>query len=108
MDDCQLLIIMVPADLRDDMVDCLLGNPAISGFNMTTLAGYSVEHSQYDLREQVEGYRSFFKFEVMHRREQQRDMLAMLRPVCGAARLRYWIVPVLEQGHFGPDDSGST
>ncbi len=100
MDDCQLLIMMVPEDLRDDVVDALMGGAEISGFNMTTMAGYSKEHSQYDLREQVEGYRQYFKFEVMHPRSQQADLLDLLRPVCTPAHLRYWIVPVLAQGHF--------
>ena len=100
MDDRQLLIMMVPADIRDDVVDALIGCDAISGFNMTTIAGYSREHSQYDLREQVEGYRQFFKFEVMHERLQLPDLLAVLRPVCASANIRYWTVPVLEQGHL--------
>jgi hypothetical protein len=100
MDDHQLLIMMVPGELRDDVVDSLSGCEGISGFNMTTMAGFSKEHSQYDLREQVEGYRKFFKFEVMHARPQQATLLAALRPVCSSANIRYWIVPVLEQGHI--------
>lgn len=100
MDNRQLLIMMVPGDIRDDVVDALIGCADVSGFNMTTIAGYSKEHSQYDLREQVEGYRQFFKFEVMHETAQQADLLAALRPVCTAANIRYWIVPVLEQGHL--------
>ena len=62
MDDRQLLVMMVPGDLRDDVIDSLISGEGISGFNMTTIAGYSREHSQYDLREQVEGYRQLFKF----------------------------------------------
>lgn len=100
MDDHQLLIMMVPGELRDDVVDSLSGCEGISGFNMTTMAGFSKEHSQYDLREQVEGYRKFFKFEVMHARPQQAALLAALRPVCSSANIRYWIVPVLEHGHI--------
>ena len=100
MDDHQLLIMMVPGELRDDVVDSLSGCEGISGFNMTTMAGFSKEHSQYDLREQVEGYPKFFKFEVMHARPQQATLLAALRPVCSSANIRYWIVPVLEQGHI--------
>jgi hypothetical protein len=100
MDDHQLLIMMVPGELRDDVVDSLSGCEGISGFNMTTMAGFSKEHSQYDLREQVEGYRKFFKFEVMPARPQQATLLAALRPVCSSANIRYWIVPVLEQGHI--------
>lgn len=100
MGDCQLLIIMVPGDIRDDVVDCLMGCEDVSGFNMTTMSGYSKEHSQYDLREQVEGYRQFFKFEVMHSRAQQGELLSALRPVCASANIRYWVVPVLDQGHL--------
>ena len=100
MDNCQLLIVMVPVELRDDVVDCLMACDHVSGFNMTSMAGYSKEHSQYDLREQVEGYREFFKFEVMHPGELQMDLLDALRPVCAAGHSRYWIVPVLAQGHL--------
>jgi hypothetical protein len=100
MDDHQLLIMMVPGEIRDDVIDSLSGCEGISGFNMTTMAGFSKEHSQYDLREQVEGYRQFFKFEVMHARAQQDTLMAALRPVCSAASIRYWLVPVLEQGHM--------
>jgi hypothetical protein len=100
VDDQQLLIMMVPSDIRDDVVDCLMGYDGISGFNMTTMAGYSKEHSQYDLREQVEGYRQFFKFEVMHLRAQHSELMSTLRPACATANIRYWIVPVLEQGHL--------
>ena len=100
MDDHQLLIMMVPGEIRDDVIDSLSGCEGISGFNMTTMAGFSKEHSQYDLREQVEGYRQFFKFEVMHARAQQDTLMAALRPVCSSASIRYWLVPVLEQGHM--------
>lgn len=100
MDDRQLLVMMVPGDLRDDVIDSLISGEGISGFNMTTIAGYSREHSQYDLREQVEGYRQLFKFEVMHEPGHQVELLARLRPVCASANIRYWIVPVLEQGHL--------
>jgi hypothetical protein len=100
MNEQQLLVMMVPGDIRDDVVDTLMGSVGISGFNMTTMAGYSKEHSQYDLREQVEGYRQYFKFEVMHSPVQQVELLALLRPVCAAANIRYWIVPVIDQGHI--------
>ena len=100
MDNCQLLILMVPVELRDDVVDCLMACEQVSGFNMTSMAGYSKEHSQYDLREQVEGYREFFKFEVMHPAARQFALMESLRPVCAVAHIRYWIVPVREQGHL--------
>ena len=100
MDEQQLLVMMIPTSLKDDVVDCLMACEAISGFNMMAMAGYSKEHSQYELREQVEGYRQFFKFEVMHLRAQHSELMSTLRPACATANIRYWIVPVLEQGHL--------
>ena len=100
MDERQMLVVMAPAGLRDEIVDTLIAFDGISGFNMTTIAGYSREHSQYDLREQVEGYRQLFKFEIVHRPDQREPLLASLRPVCESAKVRYWVLPVPEQGHI--------
>jgi hypothetical protein len=100
MDEDQMLVMMVPAGLKDEVIDTLITLDGISGFNMTTLAGFSREHSQYDLGEQVEGYRQLFKFEVLHRRRQRDDLLGSLRPVCASANIRYWVLPVAEQGHI--------
>ena len=100
MADLQLLVLMLPGDIRHDVVDTLIGCEGISGFNMTTISGYSKEHSRYDLREQVRGHRQFFKVEVMHEPSQRAAVLATLRPVCASAKVRYWILPLLEQGHL--------
>jgi hypothetical protein len=96
----QLLVMMVPSQIRDDVIDILMASDGISGFNMETIAGYSKEHSQYNLREQVEGFREFFEFEVMHTPEQAPTLLASLHPVCESASVRYWVVPVLSHGHL--------
>ena len=101
MSEWQLLIILVPNELKDDVVDTLIELDGISGFNLEKISGYSREHSQFNLREQVEGNRQMYRFEVMHRQGQMQHLLSALGPVCAAPQLRYWILPVLEQGHFG-------
>ncbi len=109
MPDHQLLIVVVPVDIKDDVVDTLIGLEEISGFNLETIAGYSREHSQFNIREQVEGYRQLFRFEIMHRSDQQDRLIASLRPVCAGPNLRYWIIPIVEQGHFGePNDTATS
>jgi len=35
----------VPTELKDDIVDTLIAQPDISGFNLKTIHGYSKEHS---------------------------------------------------------------
>jgi len=107
MADCQLLILVVPIEIKDDVIDTLIEFDGITGFNLEKIAGYSKEHSRFNLREQVEGYRELFRFEIMHARDQQQRLLSSLSPVCDAPRIRYWITPILEQGHFGdPDGAG--
>jgi hypothetical protein len=104
MSDHQLLIVVVPVDIKDDVVDTLIGLEDISGFNLETIAGYSREHSQFNIREQVEGYRQLFRFEIMHKSDQQERLISSLRPVCAGPHLRYWIVPIVEQGHFNDNN----
>jgi len=99
MSEQQILTIVVPVDLRDDVVDTLIGCETISGFNMSTIAGYSREHSQYDLGEQVVGYRELFQFDVMHQNTYQDELLSRLRAGFASATVRYWITSVREQGH---------
>ena len=101
MPDCQLLNLVVPIDIKDDVVDVLIEMDDITGFNMEKIAGYSKEHSLFNLREQVEGYRELFRFEVIHSRNQQQQLLSSLSSVCDVSSIRYWITPILEQGHFG-------
>tara|TARA_R110002072_G_scaffold213_8_gene1515 strand:- start:19426 stop:19728 length:303 start_codon:yes stop_codon:yes gene_type:complete len=100
MSEQQLLSIIVPIDLRDDMVDVLAGCDMVSGFNMSSIAGYSREHSQYDLRELVEGYRALCQFDVIHQQVHQVELLAQLQQAFVSTSIRYWITPIREQGHL--------
>jgi len=100
MAEQQILSLLVPTGLRDDIIDALIGCELVSGFSMTAIAGYSREHSQYDVREQVAGYRELFRFDVMHERECQDALMHELHATFETTSIRYWITPVLEQGHL--------
>jgi len=101
MDDAQVLVAIVPAEIKDDVVDILIALESISGFNLTRIAGYSREHSHFSLREQVEGHREMYRFEVLHERAQEEALIQALGQVSAVVRARYWIVPIRGQGHFG-------
>lgn len=45
----------------------------------------SKEHSQYNVREQVERFREFFEFEVMHMANEKSSILECLHEVCASA-----------------------
>jgi Protein of unknown function (DUF3240) len=97
----QLLVIHVPGDIREDVIDALIAYEEITGFSLSEISGYSREHSQYNLEEQVAGYRVFYRFEVHHQVAQENDLLRLLDDVCNASHARYWIVPVSRSGSMG-------
>jgi hypothetical protein len=97
----QLLVVVASEKIREDLVDALIGLEEISGFNLGTIGGYSREHSEYDLGEQVAGYRRLCRLEILHREDQQATLLAALEAACGASPLRYWITPLIASGHLG-------
>lgn len=97
----QLLIAIVPATIREDLIDTLIQYPGVSGFSMLEISGYSREHSQYSLSEQVTGYRNLFRFEVQHDTDQEADLLQLLGDVSSASHARYWIVPISKSGTLG-------
>ena len=97
----QALIIIAPQEIKDDLVDDLMALDIISGFSLTVIDGYSREHSHYSIDEQVEGYRRFFRFEVLHQQKQEIPILQALEPTCATAKVRFWIQPVNRMGRFG-------
>jgi hypothetical protein len=96
----QLLVAIVPGELRDDLIDALIQLPEISGFGMQAIEGYSREHSQYDLREQVAGHRRMYRLEIVHTPEQEAGLLDALESKCAASPIRYWIMPLQASGHL--------
>ncbi len=100
----QLLTAIFSDSIKDDVVDALIALEDISGFSMCATDGYSRRHSQYDLREQVVGYRRQCRAEVMHREMQEPALLAALESLCAASHIRYWITPLTTAGELGPGD----
>ena len=65
MNEPRMLVLMVPRERRDDVVDALLGREELSGFTLLPALGYSRENSHLSVPEQVVGYRDFDRFEVL-------------------------------------------
>lgn len=90
----------VPTDLKDEVVDKLISLSIIRGFNLKKINGYSKEHSLYDISEQVEGYRALYQFEVLIPSREVENLKVSLIPICQPAKLKFWLTPVIESGHF--------
>lgn len=95
-----LFTLNAPTSLKDDIIDRLISLPNLTGFNLKKMSGYSKEHSLFDISEQVEGYRAFYQFEVLIVSNEVDMLKECLKPICETAKLRYWVTPVIESGHF--------
>lgn len=100
MTEVLLFTLNAPISLKDEIVDQLISLPNLSGFNLKKMSGYSKEHSLFDIAEQVEGYRTFYQFEVLISSNEVSNLKACLTPICQPAKLKYWLTPVIENGHF--------
>ena len=103
----QLLVVVVADDLRDRIVDTLIGLDDISGFTLSDVEGYSREHQGLSLREQVAGHRGMARFEVIHEPAQQGALVDALAAACGTAEVRYWLMPLAAAGRLRASDHGS-
>jgi len=95
-----LFTLIVPTSIKDEVVDILIGIDCVSGFNLKSIEGYSKEHSEFDIAEQVEGHRCFYEFDVQILLGQLQVIKTALRPVCQCQAIKYWVTPIYESGHL--------
>jgi hypothetical protein len=90
-----LLVIMVPEEMKDRLVDALMAQTQLSGFSLSKIQGFSQNNSHFNVKEQVEGYKDLFRFEVMHEASLSEQLLLTINGLFQERRLRYWLTPVL-------------
>lgn len=88
----QLLTFIVPYRDKDMFVDYLISNTAISGFTVVDSQGFSREHSQYDVGEQIAGHRRVARFEVLASTESLKAALPELQTLASDPFV-YWQLP---------------
>jgi hypothetical protein len=101
MDELQLMVVLVPWRLREDIVDVLMPLEEITGFNALEAEGFSREHSHFNLAEQVAGSRRFCRFEILHAPRDRQRILDTLAPQVGFEHVRYWVVDLVAAGRLG-------
>lgn len=93
-----MLIAIVPEVLKDPVVDALMAESSLSGFSLSKSQGFSKEHSHFNLREQVEGYSDFYRFEILHLASNSEQLCQLLGKTNSDKKIHYWILPVIETG----------
>jgi hypothetical protein len=89
---------MVPEAIKDKMVDALLADGSLSGFSLSKIQGFSAQSSHFNIKEQVEGYKDLYRFEVLHDSEQSEALLEQIKASFKEVKIRFWITPVLHAG----------
>ena len=93
-----MLIAIVPEALKDKVVDTLMDSAFLSGFSLAEIQGFSKANSHYSVSEQVEGYRNFYRFEILHQAYDSVQLGELLSSTNKGKMIRYWILPLLETG----------
>lgn len=99
-DKALIFTLITPNELKDDIVDRLINFDAISGFNLTSINGYSKKHSEYNIEEQVQGYRALTRFDILISANNTDMLKAHLSAVTQRNELRYWQTDVIDGGYI--------
>ncbi len=94
----QLLILNIPPELEDQLVDYLLSLDDLNGFTSYPARGHG-EHRQMSVAEKVTGRRRRIQFELILDHALADRLLAGLRDNVGTD-IYYWLQPVAASGHI--------
>lgn len=96
----QMFTLILDQAIKDDAVDIAMSQDQISGFTLSDAYGFSHQHVQYDVKEQVEGYRHLYRLDVIHSAEQLDQLLKAFKQLNARFKLKYWVTPVLSSGEL--------
>ena len=96
----EILMVVVPLELKDAVVDILMAIESLSGFNIKPIQGFSRRHAAFSSKEKVQGFKDFAQFEVLVDEETKPIVFETLQPLCSANEVKYWCLSVSESGHF--------
>lgn len=92
-----LLVLIVPPQIEEHLVDFLLEQEGFSGFSLHRIEG-SPAHGRLSLAEQVTGRRKQVMFQVHAPCAEARALVARLGETFAGAGLHYWIAPLIDAG----------
>ncbi len=96
----QLITIMINKSIKDDAVDVVLNLENITGFTLYNAYGFSRKHAQYDIKEQVEGYKDFYRMDIIHHPKDLDGLLEAFSKLGGRFKLKYWVLPLVDCGEI--------
>jgi hypothetical protein len=100
MTDKVLIVLIIDKHYKHLIIDQLIEFKFASGFTLSAVDGFSQEHQQYDLSEQVQGYRDLLRLEVSISKEHRDKLFQLLSDIPKRERFHYWEYPILSEGHI--------
>lgn len=94
----QLLVLNIPPELEDELVDYLLSLPGAGGFSSYPVRGHG-EQARLSIAEQVSGRRKRIQFELILSQELIDSVLTGLREQVGTD-IYFWQQAVTRSGHI--------
>jgi len=96
-----LLRLNIPPGLEEDIVDLLLADPQIRGYQSYPIRGHG-RVGAMSIAEQVAGRRERVQFEIVLDSDLLEQTLAKLKKAFPTPDVIYWVLPVLQSGRLGP------
>lgn len=95
-----LLRLNIPPDLEEDIVDLLLADTEIRGYQSYPIRGHG-RIGAMSIAEQVAGRRDRIQFEIVLDSALLEQTLGKLKEAFPTPDVIYWVLPVLQSGRLG-------
>jgi hypothetical protein len=93
-----LVTLNVPTGLEEAIVDCLLTFESEHGFSSFPVYAHDHRNEGLSLAEQVSGRQKRLRFQMYVEEAVLAALLAQLREEFSGAGIRYWVMPVIDNG----------
>lgn len=93
-----LITLNAPPSLEEAIVDCLLTFESEHGFSSFPVYAHDHRNEGLSLAEQVSGRQKKLRFQMYVGETVLADLLARLRQEFSGAGIRYWVMPVVDNG----------
>jgi len=93
-----LVTLNVPISLEEAIVDCLLTFESEHGFSSFPVYAHDHRNEGLSLAEQVSGRQKRLRFQMYVEESVLTALLAQLREDFAGAGIRYWVMPVVDNG----------
>ena len=93
-----LVTLNVPSALAEAVVDCLLTLESEHGFSSFPVNSHDHRNEGLSLAEQVTGRQKKIRFQMYLPEQELAALLDQLRTEFAGSGIRYWVLPVVENG----------